>query len=705
MENQKDKKKKKVLMPFGLRNKLIAAISMLLVSSIMMVSSTYAWFTLSTAPEVKGISTSVGANGNLEMALLNTEHFKDLASITSAVGDSSAATGKTLKDANLTWGNLVDLNYKEADKTGNYYGLDQIKLMPARLNVNEVTKLTPGKLLLTPKYGNDGRVTELSDMTFSSSDFKSQGFVATTGVDEQTYGVRAVGESSTMTPQEKGLANAKSSYGIHLNEAKNVVSAALRDNMQNLANAMLGYTGNADYEIKTEEKTAITDLLNGIDAGLDKIDMAYGDVLRAYAANKIADAAKYETALNTVVAGEAGTESAVTFANATYTQAIDKLTELDFTVPADANAFTTAVGNLTKMRQSVADARSKTTGETPNYMEAVKALVDTDGMTMMGLSMSKPAPDADADAGADTVYTKDTNGNWVVDKKKLMGKALGGELANGIELVMNEGSGLFAEIAKVTGNYSASSKIDVKYGDLMVEGAVVVMKTNVTQTTAVGTALQAITPNENVSGNTKYITDTYGYVIDLAVRTNAADSKLQLAKDGVQRVYTDATNTETMGGGSTMTFKSVTNEVDGKAVLQDVQVQNLMKAIRVVFFNPDTGDIYGYAIPGEITVGENGENTGKLVLQTATLTGGKLTFNPKTGENADDLMALQQNTATKLSVLVYLDGDSVDNSMVANAAKSITGSLNLQFKSSAELVPMENSTLKQGKSTTTPEQP
>ena len=696
MENQKDKKKKKVLMPFGLRNKLMAAISMLLVSSIMLVSSTYAWFTLSTAPEVKGISTSVGANGNLEMALLNTDNFKDLTKITSAVGDSSDTTGKTLATANLTWGNLVNLNYVEAGKTGNYYGLDKIQLMPARLNVTGAAKLTTDKLLSTPKYGNDGRVTELSSDTFSSSQLDTQGFVALTG-DAQTYGVRAVGESSTMTPQEKGLANAKSNYGLNLNAAKNEVSTALKDNMQNLANAMLGYTGTADYEIKPEEITAITNLLNGIDKGLDKIDMAYGDVLRAYAANQIANASEYETALKTEVVsaekeGETEKTPAVTFENATYTQAKEKLGDLGFNVPTDANAFTTAVGNLTAMRNAVAAARARTTAAQPDYKGAVQALVNTDGMTMMGLSMKKPTGDEN---GENTVYKKDGD-NWVVDKDKLAGKAFGGALANGMELVMGEDSGLFADIAKVTGNYSASNKINVAYGDLTVTGAAVVMKTNVAQDTAVGTALRGIQANAAVTGNTRYITDTYGYVIDLAVRTNAANSKLQLAKDGVQRVYTDATNTETMGGGSTMTFESVKD--DGKAVLQDVQVQRLMEAIRVVFFNPDTGDIYGYAIPGDFTV-EGGKTTGKLVLQTATLDDetGKLSFTPKTG---DDLMDLQQNTATKISVLVYLDGDKVDNSMVANAAESITGSLNLQFKSSATLKPMENSTLKQGKTTT-----
>lgn len=62
----------------GVRKKLMGAVAMLLVASIMVVSSTYAWFTLSTAPEITGISTSVGANGNLEIALLNSDTAGDL---------------------------------------------------------------------------------------------------------------------------------------------------------------------------------------------------------------------------------------------------------------------------------------------------------------------------------------------------------------------------------------------------------------------------------------------------------------------------------------------------------------------------------------------------------------------------------------------------------------------------------------------------
>lgn len=695
MENQKDKKKKKVLMPFGLRNKLMAAISMLLVSSIMLVSSTYAWFTLSTAPEVKGISTSVGANGNLEMALLNTDSFKDLTKITSAVGDSYKTANKTLATANVTWGNLVNLDYSE--NGANHYGLDKIKLMPARLNAAEVGKLNTTKFLLTPIYGDDGRVTELKDETFSSANFSTSGFVVDTDAEKATYGVRAVGESSTMTPQEKGLANAKSNYVTNMNAAKNEVSTALKTNMQNLANAMLSYAGDANYNIKPEEQAAITALLNGMDAALNKIDMAYGDVLRAYAANKIADAKEYEAALEVAVVAEAKGEDggvttpAVTFANATYTQSIEKLGTLGFTV--DDAILTAAAGNLKTMRDAVTAARTKTTNDPADYAGAVKALVDTDDMTMMGLSLKRPA---DGENGEGTVYSYDEKtSSWKVDQGKVASKAFGGGLKDGMELVMGNNSGLFADIAKVTGNYTASGNIDIEYGELKVTNALVSMKTNAIVSDTVKPVLAIITANEHVSGNTRYITDTYGYIIDLAVRTNATNSKLLLAKDGVQRVYNDGevANQETMGAGSTMSFKSVV--VDTTPVLADLQVQNLMKAIRVVFFNPDNGEVYGYAILDDLNTAD-GTTTGKLVLQDATLDGGKLTFKAKTGEEADVLMALQQNTATKISVLVYLDGDMVDNSMVANAAESITGSLNLQFKSSATLKPMENSTLRNG---------
>lgn len=137
----------------NIKNKLIAAIAMLLVSSIMMVSSTYAWFTLSTAPEVQGITTTVDANGNLEIALSPADG--DYNKITSNVGD---ANEEDWTKKNLTWGNLIDLSDAS-------YRLNELTLLPSQLYINPGSATAPATLadnpLKIPVYGADGRISAL----------------------------------------------------------------------------------------------------------------------------------------------------------------------------------------------------------------------------------------------------------------------------------------------------------------------------------------------------------------------------------------------------------------------------------------------------------------------------------------------------------------------------------------------------------------
>ena len=208
MDKQKEKKKK-VLMPFGLRNKLIAAISMLLVSSIMMVSSTYAWFTLSTAPEVKNISTTVAGNGSLEIALMPKEGL--LGKITAGVVGGNAA----LKDKNTKWGNQVVLSEEGSDP----YGLSAISLNPAQLNYAEAegaaeAAFVPDKPLAIAKYGFDGRIAGLDAQNVGVKS-KADG----EGFDSAEYGVRAIGELG----KDAEANTVKSAYGY-------VVDLAMRVN-------------------------------------------------------------------------------------------------------------------------------------------------------------------------------------------------------------------------------------------------------------------------------------------------------------------------------------------------------------------------------------------------------------------------------------------------------------------------------------------
>ncbi len=208
MDKQKEKKKK-VLMPFGLRNKLIAAISMLLVSSIMMVSSTYAWFTLSTAPEVKNISTTVAGNGSLEIALMPSDGM--LGSIRN--GRSTDGT-VALTTANTSWGNLIDLSDES-------YGLNGINLNPASLKMKENSDellANNAKPLSIANYGMDGRITTLDNSKIFVTGMNTESKKFASGV-ENPYGVRAIGEVGVDQ-------NLGSSYGY-------VIDLALRLNTSN----------------------------------------------------------------------------------------------------------------------------------------------------------------------------------------------------------------------------------------------------------------------------------------------------------------------------------------------------------------------------------------------------------------------------------------------------------------------------------------
>ena len=184
-----------------MREKVSAALVLLLVAVVMMVSSSFAWIVLSTNPEIKGMNTTITANGNLEIALANG------AEITlpedSAVGDS----GKDLLRKNITWGNLINLG-------DPVYGLENIVLRPATLNTNSLLE-SP---LYGAGYGADGRVDTLeSDFAFAGWDAATETFLA----QNVNYGVRTI---ASVTYKDAGgdtaLANRVSSAEVKIASAK-----------------------------------------------------------------------------------------------------------------------------------------------------------------------------------------------------------------------------------------------------------------------------------------------------------------------------------------------------------------------------------------------------------------------------------------------------------------------------------------------------
>lgn len=132
-----------------LKTKLSAAIVMLLISAMMLTGVSFAWYTLSTNPEVKGITATAVANENLEIAL--DKSYENGAAIDTASANEKAGGVQGSTTSNYyTWGNLVDVSSL----------LSSEELRPAAydstINANG---------LYTAKYGTDGRISGTSALT------------------------------------------------------------------------------------------------------------------------------------------------------------------------------------------------------------------------------------------------------------------------------------------------------------------------------------------------------------------------------------------------------------------------------------------------------------------------------------------------------------------------------------------------------------
>lgn len=80
-----------------LKQKLMAATAMLMVSAVMLTTSTYAWFAISTEAEVSDVSTTMTAYESLEIALANPN---------GTVADTSSDDD----GSDTTWGATVGTN-------------------------------------------------------------------------------------------------------------------------------------------------------------------------------------------------------------------------------------------------------------------------------------------------------------------------------------------------------------------------------------------------------------------------------------------------------------------------------------------------------------------------------------------------------------------------------------------------------------------
>lgn len=615
--------------PHALKKKLMAAFSMLMIATIMMSTTTLAWFVLSTAPEVTGIETQVGANGSLEIALLNTETRADMSTIRAGLGGGSLQENKI--SANGVWGNLIDLSYTE-------YGLGELTLLPARLDASlsgSNYSVDLNKLLAVPNYGYDGRIIELTHDT-ASAIYQEDGFLYSGA---QDYGVRAIGTSDALSPQGSALSSAKSNISTWTKSAKSGAQAALSNNMEGLIAIILEQQGSKAFN--DSHKATLDAMLTDLDGVLDYIESSLRQGLVAYVASEIGEEDLFVAARDRILNTDNSLASLIGEASG---------------VPEEFTAWVTKLDTM-KNSHGLAAAACAELNDNDYTWDEIKGvmgyILNTEKLLI--------------------------NGSTTIDPNELI-------TADMIEMTLAPGSGLFAEVADFTGNYVVTAEYAGKAVEMSTTSA-----ENPAHLVLLSTGVATLTPADGGDENTALpLTATYGYAIDLAFRCNAAQPDLLLQTAGVQRVYTGDESEEAsgsvQGGGSYMEFSSSDEDFTLEQQLA------LMDAIRVGFVD-DQGGILAIAKLNVTSKEVSGDMVkAPLYLYdysfvTDETSGGLMLEMGERKLMDSQITTLEQNIAKAVTAVVWLDGDIVDNTMVsAKAATSLDGVLNLQFSTSAELI-------------------
>lgn len=674
----------------SIQKKLMAAVAMVLIASIMVVSSSYAWFTLSTAPEVTGITTAVGSNGNLEMALNVSGNAQTITSTSEAGSDPYAN--------NPYWGNLVNLSDAR-------YGLSQISLAPARLNLIQSGSTTKsytistagmatvpavgddyngGKVtavsteneeltyevstpiyainngnniyLQTAVYGTDGRVTKL-EANAEAGGFNGTGFGGTA---LNPYGVRGVGVVSGLSDAQIALRDAKTQVTDTKGNTLYLARKSLQVDAVNLANILVASEMGTDSFDDTE--------YNDIETAIKNLETIVNGLEEAMKATVAA-----------VYLADTGTSVATTAIVISTTEITVNGTAVTLSATDLQTQLQAAYASITAMRTDLGNARSAMPEKTGSYT-----------FTQLSAPMYKLLDREDI----------------LVDGKEF--SAYENKLDIGFALMGNAPltlkGGLYSNIAEFVEDYRADAKIHVKGTfsgqDIDKDFDIVILAT--AQPPVDGTSyylpyyinqLSSVTVTGDEGGTS--ISDLYGYIIDLAFRTNAADSYLQLQTDAATRVNGNDT-AALQGAGSYMEF-TITSTGYTSA-----QMVELLSAVRVVIFDTTSGEIFGVAaldLSEYTALRDSTDEEEKaafaalttmkapLYLYSYTVVDNMLNLDVKL--DSASILELQQNTATAVSSLVYLDGDHVDNGAVGISGKTVEGTMNLQFSSSADLVPMQ----------------
>lgn len=611
------------------KRKLAITLASLLLCLAVLISASYAWFSLSRAPEITGIDTHIGSNGSLEIALLSDATYMDPSTIRSMIGDSAVVQDITA--SNLVWGNVIDLSDES-------YGLSQISMIPSRLNVTpgtETGNVVTSNMLSIPNYNLDGRLAEFNANTVSAT-FGDSGFTYTTGI--QGYGVRGIGTISHMTAQQSALARSRSLVRSYQSASISATASTWRANGGGLLDIYYRRYYLGSDEFNDSDVAVIRDTAVRMRGALGYIDAALRQGVVGYAASTISDENTFKTVRSSV-------ENTAT--------PLSVLIKAVPGLPGDFSAWITRIETDKAAMQSVVAACDLLTGGSYTWEQI--------------------APILDKVVAGDEVY---------LGENLLATADAFAAMTDDNVLTLSPDAGVMADVADYSGDYNVfftySENVNVE-----VTSSSIVYTYYLDEVADILENRQAAAGDDTVTD--VQLDDVFGYAVDMAFRCNT-ETELLLQTTPALRVEENTEFVQTQGGGSYMEFSSH----DASFTL--AQTIQLMDAVRVGFLD-DQGNLLGVA---KLNTSNRSTTDGvvkaPLYLYDYSFSDADGSMVMGERRKRDNTIAeLQQNIAKAITVMVWLDGDQVDNTMVsAEESTSLSGVLNLQFASSADLIPAEN---------------
>ena len=714
--------------------KFMATISMLLLSAVMLGVSTYAWQILSTAPEVRGVNTAVGANGYLEIALQSPASGGAVsrAEITSGRGDAS----RPVKQRNNTWGGVIDLS------TG--YGIEVLTLYPSHINVYQPTvSVDTSRYLSVPQFGSDGRITSLTDVSFLSYTEVGNDASFTEG---RTYGVNILG-----TVGEEVSASETVTYHYRRSMIRDEAAGYLEEYRSDLRDRVI--------TLLEEQQVGIFNIIlraSQLISGSGQLSDG-----ATWTDDNVATAKAIISGMRTIVR-----ESEASLKWALLGQAIAD----DTTYPGDDQTAMAALGDLyrnflTYPLTSDGGVSIRSIAEANGYddlVDAIDSIIRSENqLNNAWVYINDPATVSNAclliidiqntflKNGSELEPNGTGTGNpatgtihriyEVVDPNvKLQGQPARGIYYNYVKkyytdymyfVGANPGptTGLFSIMANVLGDYQATNKAYFKSSspfEFRAENNASgtwkqwTMYIRATGKSGTGSSANEIGQNAvsryNESANRgvlgtvyddimaydpgnamisfsieKRDGSAYGYSVDFAFMSNV-NGNLLLQQEAMDRLLGEVPADETaaaaatMGGGSNASF-TLSGDLMGS---NSDSAKDLIKNIFVVLTDTDTGAILGIVGADDTQVVLE-QATAKMALYEPMISSsGILSRGPKRGSGV--ITTLTANRPTYVTAIVFLNGDTLaPGSLAATQTSSLYGTINLQFSSSADLVPMD----------------